>query len=231
MTRGKLIVLEGTDGSGKGTQATLLINALKNQHIPVEMLDFPRYGQSFFGDLAGRMLKGEFGGVEAVPSELAVLPFACDRWLIKERLLAWLEEGKTVVSNRYTASSAVYQASKLPEEKQQAFIDWVYMLEQEAIGLPHEDLVLFCHVPPEIAQSLVSKKTSRNYLGGQEKDIYEADFEIQKAVDRLYRSLADKYSHWKTIECVNHDALESPEAIHKRILDVLRANAVYVDSK
>jgi dTMP kinase len=158
MTQGKLIVLEGGDGTGKRTQMDLLVSMLKSRSIPVKTMDFPRYGESFFGDLAGRMLKGDFGGVNAIPPELAVMPFACDRWLLKQDLVKWLSEGNIVVSNRYTASSAVYQASKLPPDKQQTFIQWVYKLEQEVIGLPKEDLVLFLYMPVSVSQVLGRQK-------------------------------------------------------------------------
>ena len=124
---GKLIALEGTDGSGKGTQLKLLVEYLTQKNVPHKTLDFPRYGE-FFGDLAGRMLRGEFGPNEHIPAQLAVLPFACDRWQVREELKQWLNDGKLVISNRYTASSAVYHAAKLPQGEQRAFIDWVYKL-------------------------------------------------------------------------------------------------------
>lgn len=225
MASGKLIVFEGTDGSGKGTQLALLVEELKKRAIPYATMDFPRYGESLFGDLAGRMLKGDFGGVQAVPPELAVLPYACDRWLLKEQLRGWLAEGKIVVSNRYTASSAVYQASKLPPEKRHAFIDWVYKLEQDVIGLPHEDLAFYFHVPLAVSQELVKKKEARAYLGDK-KDIYEEDTTIQETVDSLYLELASHKSNWKTIECVSGTELRSREEIQKDILDVLSKNAV-----
>ncbi len=226
MTLGKLIVFEGTDGSGKGTQHRLLIEEFKKRAIPFETLDFPRYGVSFFGDLAGEMLKGEFGGIDAVPSKLAVLPYACDRWLIKSDLERWLNEGKIVFSNRYTASSAVYQAAKLPADKQSEFIDWVYKLEQEVIGLPHEDLVFFLHLPIEIAETLVTQKVSRKYLGEKKKDIYEESGSIQSAVNTLYQTLAQKNQNWKTIECVAGGVLKNPTEIHNDILDELVRNGV-----
>ncbi len=226
MTKGKLIVFEGTDGSGKGTQLSLLVEMLKSRGIPYETLDFPRYGQSLFGDLAGRMLAGDFGGVDAVAAELAVLPYACDRWLIKNDLLKWLEEGKIVISNRYTASSAVYQAAKLSVDKQYAFLDWVYQLEQEVIGLPKEDLVLFFHVPVGIAEELVNQKSQRPYLGDKKKDIYEESTAIQEAVERLYLELASHRSNWKTIECVTGTILRTREEIQKDILDVFTANRI-----
>lgn len=226
MAEGKLIAFEGGDGSGKGTQLSLLVSTLKSRGIPHETMDFPRYEKSFFGDLAGRMLAGDFGGVNAIPSELAVLPYACDRWLLKEDISKWLNEGKIVVSNRYTASSAVYQAAKLPADKQYAFLDWVYKLEQEVIGLPKERLVLFFHVPVGISQVLVDKKGKRAYLGDKKKDIYEESIAIQEAVERLYLALAETRSNWKTIECVAGGVIRPVGEIQKDILDVLTVNEV-----
>jgi dTMP kinase len=226
MARGKLIALEGTDGSGKGTQLKILIETLKSKSIPFETLDYPRYEQSFFGALAGKMLKGDFGGVNAIPSELAVLPFACDRWLQKNDIIRWLDEGKIIISNRYTASSAVYQAAKLPAERQPEFVNWVYKLEQEIMGLPREDLVLYFHVPADIAGALVTKKEARAYLGDKKKDIYEEDAALQKTVERLYLDLATTRSNWKTIDCVANGAIRTPGDIQKDILEVFHANTI-----
>jgi dTMP kinase len=225
MATGKLIAFEGTDGSGKGTQMGLLIEELKKRNIPYETLDFPQYGKTLFGDLAGRMLKGDFGGVHDIPPELAVLPYACDRWSIKEQLKTWLSEGKMVISNRYTASSAVYQAAKLSVEKQYPFVDWVYKLEQEVIGLPPEDLVFYFHVPVVHSQELIKKKEARAYLGDK-KDIYEENISIQETVERLYIELATHKRNWKTIECMDAETLRSREEIHKDVLDVLTQNAI-----
>jgi dTMP kinase len=226
MMKGKLIVLEGTDGSGKRTQMDLLVKTLESRDIPVKTMDFPRYEDSFFGQLAGTMLKGDFGGINAIPPQLAVLPFACDRWLMKQDLLGWLAEGKVVISNRYTASSAVYQASKLPADKQQEFIRWVYKLEQEVIGLPKESIVFFLYMPVSVSQTLLEKKEQRAYLGDKKKDIYEEDLTIQRTVESLYQDLATHQPQWKTIACADESALRSPEAIQKDIVDVLTRNGV-----
>jgi dTMP kinase len=226
MAQGKLIVLEGTDGSGKGTQLALLTAELTKRNIPYETMDFPRYGKSFFGDLAGQLLAGDFGGVDELAPQLAVLPFACDRWLLKEDVHRWLSEGKIVISNRYTASSAVYHAAKLPKEKQHPFIDWLYKLEQEVIGMPKEDVAMYFHVPAKLSQKLVESKDARSYLGDKKKDIYEENTAMQETVEALYLELATHRSGWKTIECMEGEILRSKEAIHKDILDVLTTAAV-----
>src|SRR3990167_3892128 len=214
MASGKLIALEGTDGSGKGTQLKLLVEYLVKQGIPHETLDFPRYGK-FFGDLAGRMLKGELGPVETIPAQLAVLPFACDRWQVRDELKGWLNEGKLVISNRYTASSAVYHAAKLPTDAQMAFIDWVYKLENEIIGLPKEDLVVYFHVPVAVAQHLIDKRAAET---PKEKDEYEKDRAMLFTVERLYGELAKQRGNWNMIECTRGGAILTPEEIHKQVL-------------
>jgi dTMP kinase len=226
MAKGKLIAFEGTDGSGKGTQLKLLVEIFKSKNIPFETLDYPRYEGSFFGALAGSMLKGDFGGLDVIPTELAVLPFACDRWLQKDEIKRWLDEGKIVISNRYTASSAVYHAAKKPVEKQQQFADWVYKMEQEVIGLPKEDLVLYFHVPVSMSEMLVTKKGARAYLGDKKKDIYEESTVLQEAVEKLYLQLAVNRSNWKTIECMKNSAIRTPEEILQDVLDVLSVNKI-----
>ncbi len=226
MNTGKLIVLEGTDGSGKGTQFDLLIAELKKRNLPYETMDYPRYEGSVFGELAGRMLRGDFGTADVLSSELAVLPFACDRWLMKDTIIKWLQEGKIVVSNRYTGSSAVYQAAKLPLPKQKPFIDWVYTLEQKTIGLPKEDIVLFLTMPLTISEKLVEQKNPRAYLDGKKKDMYEENDMIQVTVHQLYNDLAASRPEWHIIQSAEHDTLRSKESIQKDILDVLTANKI-----
>jgi dTMP kinase len=226
MAPGKLIVFEGTDGSGKGTQFDALADELKRRSIAFETMDFPRYSGSVFGELAGRMLRGDFGSTDVLSSELAVLPFACDRWLLKDDVKKWLAEGKFVLANRYTASSAVYQAAKLSGDRQKAFIQWVYDLEQKTIGLPKEDIVLFLHMPLTLAEKLVEQKDPRAYLGGKKKDMYEENDAIQIAVHHLYMEIARSDEKWKTIECSDGCVLRTPGAIHKDILDVLTANKI-----
>ncbi len=223
--RGKLIALEGTDGSGKGTQLTFLVEYLTKQGIPHETLDFPRYGK-FFGDLAGKMLRGELGSNENIPAHLAVLPFAADRWQVRDELKGWLNDGKLVISNRYTASSAVYHAAKLPADQQMAFIDWVYRLEQKIIGLPKEDLVIYFRVPVGVAQNLIDKRAAET---PKEKDEYEKDRAMLFTVERLYGELAKQRPNWKTIECTRGGAMLPPVEIHKLVLDEL-ANAKIFNS-
>lgn len=222
MTRGKLIVFEGTDGSGKRTQQALLTEFLKAHNIPFATMDFPRYTGSLFGELAGRMLAGEFGGIDELPSHLAVLPFAADRWLLKDDLAQWLSDGKLVISNRYTASSAVYYGAKLPADKRREFIRWVYRMEQDVIGLPKEDLVIYFHLPTTLAQSLINKRAA----AGQPKDIYEKNEQLLITVETLYRELIAQQPNWRVIECAKGNQVRTREEIHKEVLDLLATEGV-----
>lgn len=222
MTAGKLIVFEGTDGSGKRTQQALLTEFLEAHNIPFATMDFPRYRESFFGELAGRMLKGEFGGIDQLPSHLAVLPFAADRWLLKSDLAEWLSDGKLVISNRYTASSAVYYGAKLPADKRREFIQWVYRMEQDVIGLPKEDLVIYFHLPTALAQSLINKRAAAGYP----KDIYEKNEQLLVTVETLYRELIAQRQNWRVIECAKDNQIRTREDIHKEVLDVLAGEGV-----
>ncbi|MEK7587729.1 MAG: hypothetical protein AAB457_02850 [Patescibacteria group bacterium] len=212
--RGKLIVFEGTDGSGKRTQLELLASHFQQKNISYKTLDFPRYADSFFGALAGDMLHGRLGRVEHIPAKLAALPYACDRWQTKDDIKTWLDLRNIVISNRYTASSAVYQAAKLPAGEQAEFIDWVYKLEQEIIGLPKENAVLYFHVPVAVAQSLMEKRA-------QVKDQYEQNQAMLETVEKLYLDLSKRFSHWQTIDCVKGDVLLSPQEIHEKVLSVI----------
>ncbi|OGG12061.1 hypothetical protein A2Z00_04380 [Candidatus Gottesmanbacteria bacterium RBG_13_45_10] len=226
MRRGKIIVLEGADGTGKATQKELLISFLTTKGIPHSSLDFPRYADSFFGALAGRMLKGDFGQSKDIPAHLATLPYACDRWLAKDELHQWLSEGKIIVINRYTASSAVYQAAKVPPAQQHDFVNWVYRMEYDIIGLPRENITFYLHMPLEISQQLLEKKGQRTYLGDEKKDIYEKNTAMQETVIQLYSEIAKRYPHWRVIECAKDGSVRPSGEIQKDILDELIRNKI-----
>ena len=134
---GKLIVFEGTDGSGKATQAKLLCETLAQRGIAYREIDFPRYGNPF-AEPANLYLHGALGNRPGdVNAYAASVLYAVDRFAsYKEDWGGFYEEGGIVVANRYTTSNAVHQASKLPEGERQAFLDWLFDLEYGRMGLP-----------------------------------------------------------------------------------------------
>lgn len=211
--KGKLIVVDGGDGSGKTTQAKMLVDYLKRKQIPVKYVDFPQYKRSFHGKTVGKFLKGEFGSINEVSPYLASLAYALDRASVKREMDEFLAQGGVIVANRYATSSMAHQAAKFTSEKERAeFLKWIYELEYKVHKIPKENLVIYLHVPFVFAQELVRKRSDQK---GIPQDIAEKSSEHQKASEEMYVQLAKKYRHWKTIECVVNNKLLDKASIHQ----------------
>lgn len=224
---GKLVVIDGTDGSGKGTQTQLLLDYLESEHIQHKYIDFPRYYTSFHGKMVGRYLTGEFGSMESASPYLSSLFYAMDRLTARDELVDWLQEGNLVVANRYTTSSMAFQTARVAEDNQEEFLHWLYEMEYKEHKLPKEDLVIFLYVPVEISQQLIEQKAKREYTKGKQKDIHEANVAYQKKVLQLYLDLAKKHKHWEVIECVDGQGKLYPvPVIHSKIIEVLRQREI-----
>lgn len=208
---GKLIVIEGIDGSGKLTQLKLLLNYLKEKQISHASFDFPQYGKTFFGDFAGRFLNGEFGHFSRINPYLASFPYAADRWQVKDKLWQAVKDNKLVICNRYTPSS-LYQAVKVKPSQRKKFLDWIETLEYEVFGIPQPSLVIFLYVPLAFAQTLIAKKT---------KDQYEKNANYLKKVENMYLDIVKTNKSWIKIDCVRDGAILPPDIINKKIIDKL----------
>lgn len=225
--RGKFVVIDGTDGSGKATQLELLKTKLEKEGRRVETADFPQYYETFFGRTVGRYLAGEFGELDEIDPHLASLIFAGDRWQAKDKIEKWLSEGIIVISNRYTSANMAHQTARVPEEKREEFLRWLEELEYETYRIPREDLVIFLHVPVEMGQTLVDKKGDREYVGGQKRDIQEADLEHLKEAERMYLLLAERNENWLQIECCDEkNNLMSREEIHELVYMALQERKI-----
>ncbi|MEK7495159.1 MAG: dTMP kinase [Patescibacteria group bacterium] len=208
---GKLIVIEGIDGSGKGTQLKMILKYLSEKNINHASFDFPQYGKTFFGDFAGRFLNGEFGHFSRINPYLASFPYAADRWQVKDKIWQAINEGKLVVCNRYTPSS-IYQAAKIKTSQRKKFLDWVETLEYEVFDIPRPSLVIFLYVPLILAQTLIAKKN---------KDQYEKNVSYLKKVENMYLEIVKTNKSWVKIDCVENNKILSPEIIQKKIIGVL----------
>jgi len=156
--QGKLIVIDGIDGTGKTTQIELLKQALVSQgplrpplawlrrlseaSVPLEAISFPRYEDNIYGKLIRRYLEGEFGSIDKVHPYLMSCIFAGDRALAKPLIEKWLSEGKLVLVNRYVSSSKAHMGANLPEEKRKEFVKWLDELEYGTNKIPKEDLTI-----------------------------------------------------------------------------------------
>lgn len=223
--KGKLIVIDGGDGSGKATQTKMLLKHLSNKKIPNKFITFPRYKTSFHGKHVGRFLSGEFGGNNDVSPYLSSLAYALDRLTARDEIVQWLDDGNVVVADRYVSASLAHQGSKLDGIKQKQFLDWLYRMEYKEHKLPKEDIVLFLYVPVVKAQNLLKKSGGKGQVEG--KDIAESDLDHQRKSINLYKKLSNKYKHWQMISCVDKSgSLLSKEDIHQKILDTLKTKKI-----
>ena len=214
--RGKLIAIEGIDGSGKRTQVELLATALRAQGHSVYSTGFPQY-DSWFGKMVGQFLNGELGPLESVDPHFTALLYAGDRYEAKPKLTAALNDGQIVLADRYIASNLAHQTARVAPERRAAFLEWIEHLEYGIYGLPPEDLVLYLRVPPAQAQKLVAQKAQRSYTSA-EKDLQEASLRHLEDAAERYDFLAKRRS-WRTIECFDpkRKQMRAPEAITKEV--------------
>jgi dTMP kinase len=220
--RGKLVVIEGIDGSGKDTQAKLLVGKLRKSGYKAKKFDFPQYRKTFFGDVVGRFLGGEFGSLKEVNPYLASMIFAGDRWQAKEKICKYLNNCYIVVSNRYVLSHS-HQASKLPVKRRRDFWDFIEKLEYKVYGVPKEDVNILLDVPVEIGQKLILKKTARKYLrANRKRDIQERNISYQEETRKVYLGLVSDNKNIIKIPCLKDGKLMSIEEIHATIWEKVK---------
>lgn len=217
--RGKLIVLEGTDGSGKATQAGLLLRALEDWGVFCREIDFPRYGNPF-AEPVRRYLQGALGNKPGdVNAYAASTMFAVDRYAsYKEDWGRFYESGGVVVANRYTTSNAVHQASKLSEEEREAYLDWLFDLEYERLGLPKPDLVLYLDMPSEAAGRLMRRREQET---NTQADIHERDAAYLRRCRENARRIARELG-WTVVDCASGGRPRTPDDIHQEIAKAVK---------
>lgn len=215
---GKLIVIEGTDGSGKSTQFKLMAERLEKEKMPFHRLVFPRYSEESSA-LIRMYLGGAFGSNPSdVNAYAASAFFAVDRYAsYKQDWGQWYEDGGLIFSDRYTTSNAVHQASKEPEEKQAEFLRWLYEFEYDKLGLPRPDLVIYLDVPTDFTEKMMR---SREAATNTSADIHEQDLEYLATCRKIGRTAAEYYG-WAVINCVKDGQMRTIEDIHEEIYGLI----------
>ncbi len=218
MAKGKLIVIEGLDGSGKGTQAAELAKNLAAGGAPVRKVSFPDYA-SDSSALVKMYLSGQFGkDPQDVNAYAASTFYAVDRFAsFKRDWGGFYEGGGIVVADRYTTSNAVHQCSKLPQEQWDAFLAWLFDFEYHLLGIPSPDLVVYLSVDPAVSQRLMTGR----YQGDESrKDIHEGNLAYLRR-SRLAAEYCSSRLGWRQIECCRGGQMRTVEAIQADILALI----------
>ena len=223
-----LIVLEGLDGAGKSTQVRLFREYLGSVCDRLEYIHFPRYDAPVYGGLIGKFLRGGFGSIESVHPQLVALLFAEDRRDAAPQIRRTLQEGGTVLLDRYVYSNIAYQCAKLPTyDEAEDLREWINNTEYGQFGLPRPDLNIVLDVPIGfVEKSLTAQRAGadRGYLRGQQ-DIHEADIAFQQRVRDMYRRQAALDPHFIVVDCSGPDGeMLPPEVIFNKIKAVYESH-------
>lgn len=215
---GKLIVFEGTDGSGKATQTRLLCAELDRRGVSYKKLEFPRYREESSA-LIRLYLGGAFGSrPEDVNAYAAASFFAVDRYAAyKQDWGAFYEAGGLVIADRYTTSNAVHQTSKLPEKERRAFVEWLFHFEYDLLGLPRPTRVVYLDLPTELSEEMLRRRESNTHTCA---DIHEKD---EAYLRQCRESAADvvRSCGWTRVDCAAGGAVRTPEEIHHEVMEQL----------
>lgn len=222
---GKLIVIEGTDSSGKETQTKKLYEKLLEKNLKVKKITFPNY-ESPACEPVKMYLAGEFGEdpLKINPYPISTM-YAIDRYAsFKKDWEKFYNEEGIVITDRYVQSNIIHQGSKIENlDEKKKYIDWLKDLEFEKIGVPKADLVIFINMPHEFAKMLMANR--KNKINGEnKKDIHERDLEYLK---KSYENACEaaKQENWKEVHCVRDGQLktidEISEEIYKLVEDCL----------
>jgi dTMP kinase len=226
MKKGKLIVLDGTDGSGKATQARFLLARLKKEGYKAQTLDFPQYEQNFFGSFIGECLAGEHGDFVSTDPYIASTLYAADRFESKKKIVRWLQSGVTVVLDRYVSSNQIHQGGKIREsKKRKKFLEWLEQMEYEVFGIPRPDGIVYLDVPTAVSQRLLSQeeqKRKKVYLKKGQKDMVENNSRYVAESRASALLLVKKHNRWLRVLCTKKGEMLSREVIAEKIWEQVR---------
>lgn len=215
--KGKLIVLDGIDGTGKSTQTKILADRLLQDGYKVKMAHFPQYGTKSAG-LVEEYLSGKYGTAEAVGPYRASIFYAADRYDAGFKIKSWLDSGHIVLIDRYVSANMGHQGGKIIEvQKRKKFLHWVYNLEYNLFQIPKPDISIILHAGADIAQKMIENREIRSYLCGEKRDIHEADIRHLRAAEKTYLEIAEYFPNFTLINCAPNQKMLKRDEIHNLI--------------
>lgn len=215
--KGKLIVLDGTDGAGKTTQTSLLVETLRAQGYEVEIADFPKYGSKSAGPLEEYLVNGKYGQMNP---QAASIFYAVDRFDASFEIRQWLDEGKIVIANRYVTANAGHQGGKIEGKVERLkFFKWLNDLEYNIFGIPKPDLNIILHVPAKVAQGRAHKRDKK-------RDLHDADLKHLQNAEKVYLEIAQLFPNTRLVECSTGGEMLTPQEVHNQIWEYVRRIAL-----
>ncbi len=213
MNKGKFIVIDGTDGSGKATQTKLLVDRLEKEGYSVKTIDFPQYETKSASMVENYLLLGKYGTADEVGPYKASIFYACDRYDASFKIRKWLDEGNIVIADRYVGSNMAHQGGKIEDKSErEKYFEWNYDLEFRIFNIPKPDINFILHVKAEISQRLAKERESSD-----KRDIHESDINHLKKAEETYLELSTEYNEFQLIECVEDEKLLSIEDIQEKL--------------
>ncbi|MEK7136201.1 MAG: thymidylate kinase [Patescibacteria group bacterium] len=236
MKKGKLIAIDGIDGSGKATQVKLLAERLKKEGFKVKAIDFPRYYDNFFGKLIGEYLSGLYGDFTEVDPRIGSLLYAADRFESSKDIKKWLDDGYIVLSDRYTSANEIHQGGKIfNQQARREFLVWLEKMEYGVFNIPKPDLTILLDVPFEVSKHWLENKITRRskkYLKGR-RDVAEDNLRYLKTSRECSLWLAIHNKTWAKIECCKGMVCMSPDEVGQKVFEIVKKkiNLAYYGNK
>lgn len=226
MKKGKLIVIDGTDGSGKATQVELLRKRLIKEGKRVKVVDFPEYYKNFFGKFIGHCLSEQYYNWLNVHPKISSIAYAADRWESSKEMKLWLDKGYVVLANRYVSSNQIHQGGKIKSaKKRKEFLTWLDEMEYKVFQIPIPDATFYLSLPIPVVLTLIkvreSSKMKREYLK-KKKDVHENDknFLINSRKSALW--LSETLPNFIKIDCMGKKEIRTREDIHEEIYEKVK---------
>ena len=225
MKKGKLIIIDGIDGSGKATQVGLLRERLIKKGVKVKSIDFPQYYDNFFGKLIGEYLSGDYGDFIQTDPRIASVLYAADRFESSGEIKKWLKEGFVVIADRYASANQIHQGGKItnPKERKE-FMEWLDKMEYTVFGIPRPDMVIYLDVPFEVSKMWLEQKIAKRkkrYLKGK-KDVAEDNLIHLKNSRESALKLHKENENWEKVECCKGMVCMSPEQVSECVYELIK---------